>query len=94
MTAADFATYIWNAGDARLFIVERAGVIRIYQPGQGLLPTPFLDITDKVGRGNERGLYAIAFDPGCMGWQRVSGRKSRARKKTCTRSWRDSTIPQ
>ncbi len=50
------------AGDARLFVVEQAGRIRIVQNGS-LLPTPFLDITDRVGSGGERGLLSVAFHP-------------------------------
>lgn len=50
------------AGDARLFIVEQAGRIRIVQNGQ-LLPTPFLDIAAKIASGGERGLLSMAFDP-------------------------------
>jgi glucose/arabinose dehydrogenase len=55
---------IANAGDGslRLFIVEQAGVIRIYNGAQ-VLPTPFLDITAKVISGGERGLVGLAFDP-------------------------------
>ncbi len=63
VTTADSPTYVWNAGDSRLFIVERSGVVRVYTPGQGLLPTPFLDISSQVSAGGERGLYAVAFDP-------------------------------
>lgn len=50
------------AGDARLFIVEQAGRIRIVRNGQ-LLPTPFLDISSRVRSGGEQGLFSIAFDP-------------------------------
>ncbi|HEX8395510.1 MAG TPA: PQQ-dependent sugar dehydrogenase [Longimicrobium sp.] len=50
------------AGDARLFIVEQPGRIRIAQNGQ-LLPTPFLDITARVSSGGERGLLSVAFHP-------------------------------
>ena len=57
------ATYLWNAGDDRLFIVERAGRILIYRPGEGLLPTPFLDISDRVLVNGERGLWSMAFHP-------------------------------
>src|SRR5689334_6984553 len=49
-------------GDARLFIVEQPGRIRIAKAGQ-LLATPFLDITAKVLSGGERGLLSVAFDP-------------------------------
>jgi glucose/arabinose dehydrogenase len=50
------------ANDARLFIVEQPGRIRIVQNG-ALLPTPFLDITGQVGSGGERGLLGLAFHP-------------------------------
>ena len=50
------------AGDARLFVVEQEGRIRIVRNGQ-LLSTPFLDITSKVGSGGERGLLSLAFHP-------------------------------
>jgi glucose/arabinose dehydrogenase len=50
-------------GDARLFIVEQPGRIRIMKGGQ-LLATPFLDISSRVAYGGERGLLSMAFDPG------------------------------
>lgn len=49
-------------GDARLFVVEQPGRIRVIESG-ALLPTPFLDITALVGYGGERGLLSMAFDP-------------------------------
>ncbi len=49
-------------GDPRLFIVEQAGRIRIVKNGL-LLPTPFLDISDAIASGGERGLLGLAFDP-------------------------------
>jgi glucose/arabinose dehydrogenase len=48
--------------DARLFIVEQAGRIRVVENGT-LLPTPFLDISDRVSSGGERGLLGLAFHP-------------------------------
>jgi glucose/arabinose dehydrogenase len=50
------------AGDARLFVVEQPGRIRVVEGGS-LLPAPFLDITDRVGVGGERGLLSVAFHP-------------------------------
>lgn len=51
------------AGDARLFITERPGRIRIFSGG-ALLPTPFLDITDRVNDvGHANGLLSLAFHP-------------------------------
>ncbi len=49
-------------GDARLFIVEQPGRIRIMRGGV-LLETPFLDIADRVRSGGERGLFSLAFHP-------------------------------
>lgn len=55
---------IVHAGDDRLFIVERAGRIRILHPDGSLDPVPFLDITDRVlSAGGEQGLLGLAFHP-------------------------------
>lgn len=53
-----------NAGDGsgRLFIVEQAGIIRIWD-GLALVPTPFLNITGIVESGGEQGLLGLAFHP-------------------------------
>jgi glucose/arabinose dehydrogenase len=48
--------------DPRLFVLERPGRIRIVRDG-ALLDTPFLDITDSVATGGERGLLGLAFHP-------------------------------
>jgi glucose/arabinose dehydrogenase len=50
------------AGDPRLFIVEKGGVIRVVKEGT-LLPAPFLDLSAKVSTGGEQGLLDLAFDP-------------------------------
>jgi hypothetical protein len=51
------------AGDSRLFIVEKAGRIKIQHNGV-VQATPFLDISALVSSGNdERGLLGLAFDP-------------------------------
>ncbi len=54
--------YLTHAGDARLFLVERDGVVRVFQGG-AVLATPFLDISDRVDGSGEGGLLAIAFHP-------------------------------
>jgi glucose/arabinose dehydrogenase len=46
----------------RLFIIEKAGRIRIVKHGV-LLSTPFLDITGKTSTGGEQGLLGMAFYP-------------------------------
>ena len=56
---------IANAGDGsgRLFILEKVGRIRVVRAGN-LEPTPFLDISDRVGAtANEQGLLGLAFHP-------------------------------
>lgn len=56
---------ITHAGDnsGRLFILEQAGVIRIYQ-NDTVLDPPFLDIQQQVqDSGNEQGLLGLAFSP-------------------------------
>jgi glucose/arabinose dehydrogenase len=51
------------AGDERLFIVQKGGLIRIVQSNGSVLPTPFLDISDLVSGGSEQGLLGLAFHP-------------------------------
>lgn len=55
---------ITHAGDDRLFVVEKAGYIRIIDTEGNLKPEPFLDITDRADpAGNEQGLLGLAFHP-------------------------------
>jgi hypothetical protein len=56
--------FVGNAGDNlnRLFIVERAGIIKVLQPGSST-PTVFLDIRSKIVSGGEQGLLGLAFHP-------------------------------
>jgi glucose/arabinose dehydrogenase len=49
-------------GDARLFVAERPGRIRIVKNG-ALLAAPFLDISSRVYTQGEAGLLSFAFDP-------------------------------
>src|SRR5882757_1238833 len=59
-------TVITHAADnsGRMFVVERAGRIRILE-GSNVLTTPFLDISGRVSStGNEQGLLGLAFPPG------------------------------
>lgn len=56
--------FITHAGDdsGRLFVVEQAGRVLILQDDT-LLDPPFLDLTDRVRSGGERGLLGLAFHP-------------------------------
>ena len=50
-------------GSGRIFVIERAGQIRIVKDG-ALLTTPFLNIQSSVkSTGGEQGLLALAFHP-------------------------------
>ena len=53
-----------NAGDGsgRLFVVEQGGRIRVVKDG-AILDPPFLDISDRITSGGERGLLGLAFHP-------------------------------
>lgn len=46
-----------------LFVVEQGGTVQVIRNGQ-VLDQPFLDISDRISSGGERGLLSIAFDPG------------------------------
>jgi len=48
--------------DARLFVVEQTGRIRIMADG-AVLATPFLDVSQQISTGGERGLLSVAFHP-------------------------------
>lgn len=55
---------IAHAGDERIFIVEKAGRIRIVSPDGSVRNTPFLDIDARVNSSaSERGLLGLAFHP-------------------------------
>ncbi len=51
-----------NDGTSRLFVIEKAGYIRVFN-NNSLLLTPFLDINSIVNSEGERGLFALAFHP-------------------------------
>lgn len=58
-------TFVTHAGDGsgRLFVLEKAGRIRIVTP-EGVQRAPFLDMTAAVeSSGNEQGLLGLAFHP-------------------------------
>ncbi|MCC6254361.1 MAG: PQQ-dependent sugar dehydrogenase [Ignavibacteriaceae bacterium] len=55
-----------NAGDGsnRLFVVERNGIIKVFQNQTNVNTTKlFLDITDRVTAGGETGLLGLVFHP-------------------------------
>lgn len=50
------------AGDARLFVVEKGGVVKVVKNGT-VQATPFLNLGGLVSNGGEQGLLGLAFDP-------------------------------
>jgi len=64
LTGLSAPVYITSARDdsKRLFIVEQGGRIKLLAPDNNT-PTVFLDITQRVLGGRERGLLGLAFHP-------------------------------
>lgn len=66
VTGFSSPTEIANAGDERLFVLERGGLIKIIDKDGAVLSTPFLDIDSIVFDASfqdERGLLGMAFHP-------------------------------
>jgi glucose/arabinose dehydrogenase len=57
-------THVTSArdGTGRLFVVEKAGRVRVYRGGK-VLARPFLDIRSRIKDDGEGGLLSIAFHP-------------------------------
>ncbi len=63
-TGLNKPVYVTNAGDDRLFVVQRGGTILIVTDSMQVQTVPFLDITSEVNSTqSEQGLLGIAFDP-------------------------------
>lgn len=56
------ATNMAFAADGRIFLADKAGVIRVVQNG-ALLPTAFIDISADVNNYFEHGLTGLVLDP-------------------------------
>jgi glucose/arabinose dehydrogenase len=61
----DGAIFVAGAQDdsGRLFVAQQAGIVRVVANG-ALLPTPLVDLSDRIAAGGERGLLGLAFPPG------------------------------
>jgi glucose/arabinose dehydrogenase len=62
-TGLTLPTTIAATTDARLFIAERNGAIKIIDPAGKLVSQPFLDISAKVFSNGEEGLLGLVFHP-------------------------------
>ena len=62
VSGLDHPVHVTSArdGSKRLFVVEQSGRIQIIQNGK-VLPTPFLDISDRISSTGEQGLLSVAF---------------------------------
>ena len=89
----DRPVLVTHAGDAsgRLFVVEQSGRIKIVQGGV-TLSTPFLDISDRISLGGERGLLGLAFHPSYETNHRFFVYYTRLNGDTVVDEYRSSTI--
>jgi glucose/arabinose dehydrogenase len=58
--------FLTNAGDGtdRIFVIEQAGKIKVFENSAGATTAKeFLNITDRVSSGGEKGLLGLAFHP-------------------------------
>jgi glucose/arabinose dehydrogenase len=67
-----------NDGSGRLFINEQQGRIRIIGPGGDLRADPFVDLSNRITAGGERGLLGLAFHPDFASNRRLFVHYSRA----------------
>ncbi|WP_298140880.1 PQQ-dependent sugar dehydrogenase [Flavobacterium sp.] len=54
---------IANAGDSRLFVVQKTGLIRVLNSNGSINATPFLNLSSIITTDSERGLLGLAFHP-------------------------------
>ena len=71
---------ITSAGDGsgRLFVNERGGRVRVIGPDGALRGEPFIDLSNRLAAGGERGLLGVAFHPDFAANQRLFVHYSRS----------------
>lgn len=64
LTGLSAPVHIVNAkdGSQRLFVVQQGGIIKVVQPGS-TTPTDFINVSNRLSTGGERGLLGLAFHP-------------------------------
>jgi glucose/arabinose dehydrogenase len=62
VTGLDTPVAISFAKDGRMFVAEKAGVVRVFKDGS-LLPTPFVDISADVNNFFEHGMLGMTLHP-------------------------------
>ena len=65
--ADGFASPLYATGDGtgsgRLYVVEQSGIVRVIEPDGTVRREAFLDVSDRISAGGERGLLGLAFHP-------------------------------
>ncbi|HYE95673.1 MAG TPA: PQQ-dependent sugar dehydrogenase [Rubricoccaceae bacterium] len=93
----DDATGLHHAGDDTnyLYLLEQAGLIRVFENRSTATATVFLDITGPVVSGGEQGLLGLAFDPdyASNGFFYVNYTVSNPRRQRISRFTRSSVNP-
>jgi len=67
-----------NDGSGRLFVTEQRGTVRVIDADGTIEPDPFIDLSDRLTSGGERGLLGLAFHPDFAGTGRLFVHYSRA----------------
>jgi glucose/arabinose dehydrogenase len=52
-----------RSGRREIWVAERAGRVRVFNPANNAVSEPIVDISNTVSNGGERGLLGIAFSP-------------------------------
>ncbi|MEO8697679.1 MAG: PQQ-dependent sugar dehydrogenase [Acidimicrobiales bacterium] len=52
-----------RAGRREIWVAERAGRVRVFNPANNAVSEPIVDISNTVSNGGERGLLGLAFSP-------------------------------
>lgn len=84
-----------NAGDSRLFVVQKAGLIRILNADGTTNATPFLNLSSLTTSSGEQGLLGLAFHPNYVsnGYLYVNYTRSSDGSTVIARYTRNATNP-
>ncbi len=64
ISGLSFPTAVEFASDGRIFIAEKAGVLKVYEGFNDGTPSVVFDIRDQVADELDRGLLGLALHPG------------------------------
>ena len=55
-------SFDWSPDGSRMYVAQKEGVVRVAVNGV-LSPTPFIDLSDQVNSGGDRGMLGLAVNP-------------------------------